>query len=66
LRHADAHARALGRRAVLDVEQAFPPAVAMYEAEGWHRVDELHLAVGPEWGVDPDARLHLWVYVSPE
>lgn len=59
LRHAAAQAHAQGRRAVLDVGQSLHPAVALYEAEGWSRVDELHLPL------DGSTVLDLWVYVSP-
>jgi GNAT superfamily N-acetyltransferase len=62
LRHAAAQAPAvLGRRAVLDVGQTLLSAVALYEAEGWTRVGELHLPLH----VDPAKTLDLWVYVSP-
>jgi GNAT superfamily N-acetyltransferase len=60
LRHAAAQAQSLERRAVLNVAQALLPAVALYDAEGWTRVDALQLAVAP------DTVLDLWVYVSPE
>lgn len=60
LRHATAAARSLGRRAVLDVGQTLPAAVALYESQGWSRVDELHLALRGAEALD------LWVYVSPE
>jgi GNAT superfamily N-acetyltransferase len=59
LRHAAAQARVLGRRAVLDVGQTLASAVALYEAEGWSRVGELHLPL------DEETMLDLWVYVSP-
>ncbi|BAL87430.1 putative GCN5-related N-acetyltransferase [Actinoplanes missouriensis 431] len=59
LRHAAAHAPARDRRAVLDVGQELRSAVALYEAEGWDRVGELHEPL------DDDTMLHLWVYVSP-
>ncbi|WP_432840729.1 N-acetyltransferase family protein [Dactylosporangium sp. CA-092794] len=60
LRHAAGQAPGLGRRAVLDVGQALRAAVALYEAEGWRRVGELHLPL------DDETMLDLWVYVSPE
>jgi GNAT superfamily N-acetyltransferase len=60
LRRATGHAQSLGRRAVLDVGQTLTAAVALYESEGWRRVDDLHLAL------DQDTVLDLWVYVSPE
>jgi GNAT superfamily N-acetyltransferase len=60
LRLATGHAQSLGRRAVLDVGQTLSAAVALYESEGWSRVDELHLAL------DQDTVLDLWVYLSPE
>ena len=59
LRHATAHASAMGRRAVLDVGQTLSTAVALYESEGWVRVDDLHLEL------DTGDTLDLWVYVSP-
>ena len=60
LRHADGHARSLGKRAVLDVGQALLPAIALYESEGWLRVADLHPPI------DAARTLDLWVYVSPE
>ena len=60
LRHATRHARSLGQRAVLDVGQTLHAPVALYESEGWSRVDALHLPL------DEDTMLDLWVYVSPE
>lgn len=59
LGHATRHAQSLGRQAVLDVGQRLLAAVALYESEGWRRVDELHLELGA------DKTLDLWVYVSP-
>jgi len=59
LRHAAGKARSRGLRAVLDVGQALLAPIALYEAEGWTRVGELHLPL------DPDTMLDLWVYVSP-
>lgn len=58
LRHADAQARAGGRRAVLDVVQEAPGAVAMYDAAGWQRLEPVVLPL-------PDGDLSLWVYLSP-
>lgn len=68
LRHATAEAAARGRRAVLDVGQPFTAAVALYEAEGWTRVGELHLPLDEHGGGGPSAGpvLDLWVYASPE
>lgn len=60
LRHATEHARALGLRAVLDVGQTLAAPAALYESEGWTRVDALHLPLGQ------DRVLDLWVYVSPD
>ncbi|MDP9397776.1 MAG: GNAT family N-acetyltransferase [Actinomycetota bacterium] len=60
LRQATGHARSLGQRAVLDVGQTLRAPVALYESEGWSRVDALHLTL------DQDTVLDLWVYVSPE
>lgn len=59
VRHAAAHARSVGQRAVLDVGQTLLAAVALYESEGWERVGELHLPF------DEERMLDLWVYVSP-
>ena len=59
LRHAAAQAPLLGRRAVLDVGQTLPSAIALYDSEGGERVGELHLPL------DPETTLDLWVYVSP-
>lgn len=60
LRYAARQARERGQRAVLDVGKTLHAPVALYESDGWQKVDslELHLAGG--------ARLDLWVYVSPE
>lgn len=60
LRHATRQAESRGQRAVLDVGQTLDAPVALYEAEGWERVDSLALRVAHE------AVLDLWVYVSPE
>ena len=59
LRYATEQAYQRGQRAVLDVGKTLPAAVALYESEGWQRVDslELHLGEGPALG--------LWVYISP-
>jgi GNAT superfamily N-acetyltransferase len=59
LRHATRQAQSRGQRAVLDVGQALTASVALYESEGWERVDSLALRV------DENAVLDLWVYVSP-
>ena len=59
LGHATANAQSLGRRAVLDVGQTLSAAVALYESQGWMRVDGLHLKLSA------DKTLDLWVYVSP-
>lgn len=60
LRYATQQAKQGGQRAVLDVGKTLRAPVALYESEGWRRVDslELHLREGPP--------LDLWVYVSPE
>lgn len=60
LRYATGQATSRGQRAVLDVGQTLTAPVALYESEGWERVDslELHFA--------ENAVLDLWVYVSPE
>jgi GNAT superfamily N-acetyltransferase len=60
LRHATRQAESRGQRAVLDVGQTLNAPVALYESEGWERVDSLALRVAH------DAVLDLWVYVSPE
>ncbi len=65
LRHATEHARSLGQRAVLDVGQSLLSGVALYEAEGWRRVGELHLPLVGVEGLDDGLMLDLWVYVSP-
>ena len=62
LRHATAQALALGHRAVLDVGQRLHTAIALYEAEGWSRVGELHVPLDAPY---PRTMLDLWVYVSP-
>lgn len=59
LRHATAHAKSLGQRAVLDVGKELTAPVALYESEGWTRAEELHLTLRE--GVVLD----LWVYLSP-
>lgn len=60
LRFAVQQAQHSGQRAVLDVGKTLRAPVALYESEGWQRVDslELHVGEGPP--------LDLWVYVSPE
>lgn len=60
LRHATEQAASRGQRAVLDVGQSLTAPVALYESEGWERVESLALRV------DESAVLDLWVYVSPE
>lgn len=60
LRHATQQAQSRRQRAVLDVEQASEAPIALYESEGWQRVESLELRV------DADAGFTLWVYVSPE
>ncbi|MEV4278946.1 GNAT family N-acetyltransferase [Actinoplanes xinjiangensis] len=62
VRHATAQAPAWGRRAVLDVGQTLPSAIALYESEGWSRAGELHLHLDD---FDPPINLDLWVYMSP-
>jgi hypothetical protein len=56
---ATARARALGQRAVLDVGHSLVGLIALYESEGWTRVDAIRLALG-------DKVMDLLVYVSPE
>lgn len=63
VRHATAQAPELGRRAVLDVGQTLPAAIALYESGGWTRTGELHI---PLDDLDPPAVLDLRVYVSPD
>jgi GNAT superfamily N-acetyltransferase len=63
VRHVTAQALLLGRRAVLDVGQTLPSAIALYESEGWTRAGDLHI---PLHDLDPPAVLDLWVYVSPD
>lgn len=60
LRHAAGHAASQGMRAVLDVGQSLSAAVALYEAEGWCRIDELQVPIKPGLAVD------VWVYAAPE
>lgn len=60
LQHATTQAESRGQRAVLDVGQALAAPVALYESEGWERVESLTLRV------DESAVLDLWVYVSPQ
>lgn len=60
LRCATGQAASRGQRAVLDVGKTLTAPVALYESEGWVRVDSLALPVAP------NAVLDLWVYVSPE
>ena len=60
LRHVTAQATSRGQRGVLDVGQTFTAPVALYESEGWERVEALELHVAE------NAVLDLWVYVSPE
>ena len=45
---------------MLDVGQALRAPIALYESEGWERVESLALRV------DENAVLALWIYVSPE
>jgi GNAT superfamily N-acetyltransferase len=60
LRYATGQAASQGQRAVLDVGQTLTAPVALYESEGWERVESL------EFPVAANAVLDLWVYVSPE
>ena len=60
LRHATSQAVSRGQRAVLDVGQTQTAPIALYESEGWERVESLALRV------DESAVLALWIYVSPE
>lgn len=59
LRYATEQAHQRRQRAVLDVAKTLPAAVALYESDGWQRVEspELHPGEG--------AALGLWVYISP-
>ena len=45
---------------MLDVGQALAAPIALYESEGWERVESVALRV------DESAVLALWIYVSPE
>ena len=47
-RRAVAQAAERGRRAVLDAGQTLLSAVALYDAEGWERIGELHLPFDPD------------------
>ena len=60
LRHATKYAESGGQRAVLDVGQSLTAPIALYEAEGWERVEALVLRL------DQETLLELWVYLSPE
>ncbi len=60
LLHATEQAHARGQRAVLDVAQGLTAPVALYESEGWERVESLSLQVGGGRILD------LYIYVSPE
>jgi GNAT superfamily N-acetyltransferase len=60
LQTATDHARARGQRALLDVGQTLPGAIALYESQGWVRVEALELRL------TDDVVLDLWVYVSPD
>lgn len=59
LRHATRHAESRGLRAVLDVGKSLAGPIALYESEGWERVEALELRH------DDSTILDLWVYVSP-
>ncbi|MEX2292028.1 MAG: GNAT family N-acetyltransferase [Mycobacteriales bacterium] len=60
LRYASGQAASRGQRAVLDVGKTLMAPVALYESEGWKRVNTLALRVADKAVID------LWVYVSPE
>ncbi len=60
LPRATAHARASAQRALLDVGQTLPGAIALYESQGWVRAEALQLRL------TQDVVLDLWVYVSPD
>lgn len=60
LRYATEQAASRSQRAVLDVGKTLTAPVALYESEGWERVDSLALRVAG------NAVLDLWVYVSPK
>ena len=47
-RHTVAQAAERGWRAVLDAGQTLLSAVALYDAEGWERIGELHLPFDPD------------------
>lgn len=59
LRTATTWARSRGQRAVLDVGQSLHGPIALYESEGWTRVEALQRELGGKV-------LDLWVYLSPE
>lgn len=59
LRHATTRAQARGQRAVLDVAQTLHAPIALYESEGWERLEPLALRFDRTTTVD------LWVYLSP-
>lgn len=64
IRTATARAHATGRRPVLDVLQATPGPIRLYESEGWTRLGPTSLdlrAIG--YGDVPP--LQLWVYLGP-
>ncbi|MFC7360893.1 GNAT family N-acetyltransferase [Nocardioides astragali] len=60
LETATSHARMRGRRAVLDVVQDAAAPIALYEANGWTRLEPLSLEVTDRNSLD------LWVYLGPE
>jgi ribosomal protein S18 acetylase RimI-like enzyme len=60
LTHAVTEARAAGQRAVLDVTCDAAPAIALYEALGWTRLERITLSLASGNALD------LWVYLSPE
>lgn len=76
LRHATTQAHAFGQRAVLDVAHTFLAPIALYESEGWERLETLALRVSGSTGGNIDESIDrnavgetvadLWVYLSPE
>jgi GNAT superfamily N-acetyltransferase len=60
LAHAVTQARASGQRAVLDVTRDAAVPIALYEADGWSRLEPLTMVF------DDGTSLAMWVYLSPE
>ena len=57
---ADAHAR--GRQPILDVNELFEPAIALYEACGWTRIGDVNFSFRDEAQL---IEIHSYVYLGP-